>query len=116
MQTYLGACHCGSIRFRLTIEPITRGLRCNCSLCVRRGAVMSARYFEPDEIRVESRDALTCYRWGDRLVEHWFCRFCGVYTFHNPVATPGRYRVNLGCIESIDTSSLQIDVVDGRAF
>jgi hypothetical protein len=77
---------------------------------------MSDRYFEGDEIQVEGSEALTCYRWGDRLVDHWFCRSCGVYTFHNPTAAPDRYRVNLGCIESIDASSLTIDVVDGRAF
>jgi hypothetical protein len=94
-QTYLGTCHCGAIRFRLTAEPITRGLRCNCSLCARRGAVMSARYFDAGEVQVAGAEALTRYRWGDRLVDHWFCRSCGVYTFHNQRATPADQRPQL---------------------
>jgi hypothetical protein len=115
-RTYLGRCHCGAVRFRLVSEAITQGKRCNCSICVRKGAVMSVRYFTPDEIRVEGGDALAVYQWGDKLVNHWFCRTCGIYTFHDATEMPGHYRVNLGCIDEIDPLSLAIELVDGRAF
>jgi len=77
---------------------------------------MSTRYFTPEEMRVEGRDALALYQWGDMLVNNWFCRNCGIYTFHDAIAKPGHYRVNLGCIEGIDPLSLTIELVDGRAF
>lgn len=116
MRTYRGRCHCGAVRFELTGEAITRGKRCNCSICLRRGAVMSVPYFGPADIQIVGHDALTCYRWGDHLVNHWFCRTCGIYTFHEPIEQPGHYRVNLGCVDEIDSLSLPIELVDGRAF
>jgi hypothetical protein len=115
-MTFRGSCHCGAIRFELTSTPITEGIRCNCSLCDRRGVVMSARYFTPKEIRVEGKERATTYRWGDRLVNHWFCTTCGVYTFHDTTAKPGHFRVNLGCLEGIDPRGLRIAITDGRAF
>jgi hypothetical protein len=115
-RVYRGQCHCGAVRFQFTTEAIGRGLRCNCSICSRRGVVMSVRYFGSDEMKVEGRDALTLYRWGHELVSHWFCRVCGVYVFHDPVDDPGRFRVNLGCVGEIDPLLLEIDHVDGRAF
>lgn len=113
---YSGGCHCGAIRFWLAIEPITQGIRCNCSLCERRGVLMSARYFTPDEIRVEGQASATAYRWGDRLVNHWFCATCGVYTFHDTTERPGHFRVNLACVDGLDAQSLTVRWVDGRSF
>src|SRR5687768_5397607 len=115
-MTYAGRCHCGGVRFGLRTERITGGIRCNCSLCTRRGAMMSSRYFTPDELAIESGETLKVYRWGEKLVDHWFCGTCGVYTFHNATERPGHYRVNLGCLEDVDPLSLAIELVDGRSF
>jgi hypothetical protein len=115
-RSYAGRCHCGAVRFRFESETITRGLRCNCSICIRRGAVMSISYVPPGVIEVEGLEALTLYRWGDVMVNHWFCRTCGVHPFHDAIERPGHYRVNLGCVDDLDTFSLAIDLVDGRAF
>lgn len=116
-HTYSGHCHCGAVRFTIHLsEPITRGLRCNCSICVRKGALMSVPYFTPDEMTVEGMDALALYVWGDKMVFNRFCRTCGVYTFHDTTNAPGHYRVNLGCIDGLDVLSLPFDLVDGRSF
>lgn len=115
-RTYSARCHCGAVRFRITCEEITAGKRCNCSICARRGAVMSVAYFTPDEISVEGSDALTLYQWGEKLVSFWFCRTCGIHTFHDTTGRPGHYRVNLGCVDEIDSLALKIDVIDGRSF
>jgi hypothetical protein len=116
MPTYIGACHCGAVRFRFDSEPIATGLRCNCSLCARRGAVMSSVYFPPEAFTVEGRESLALYRWGDLTVNHYFCRTCGIYLFHEPIATPGHFRVNLGCLEGFDPGCVVVTFVDGRAF
>jgi hypothetical protein len=116
MTRYRGSCHCGAVRFRLESEPITTGCRCNCSICRRKGTVMSDVYFAPDVFTLESRDTLAVYRWGDQDVNHYFCTTCGIYTFHDTTATPGHYRVNLGCIDDLDTLTLEIRLIDGRSF
>jgi hypothetical protein len=116
-MTYEGRCHCGSVRFRLTSEAITAGCRCNCSICIRKGAVMSTRYFAPSEFELlDGGDALAFYRWGDQMVNHCFCRHCGVYPFHDATTQPGHYRVNLGCIDGLDPLTLEISLLDGRSL
>ena len=116
MRTYDGSCHCGAVRFRLRCPEITEGLRCNCSICTRKGIVMSTRYFAPEEIEVHGREALKLYQWGDREVNNWLCATCGVYPFHDATRKPGHYRVNLGCIDGVDTKTLALTLVDGRSF
>jgi hypothetical protein len=62
-KTYNGSCHCGAVRFRFRSEEITSGCRCNCSICIRRGVVMSSRYFTPDEFELlDGKEALTVYQ------------------------------------------------------
>jgi|SRR6188768_3523596 len=114
-RTYHGSCHCGAVKFRFTSEPITKGLRCNCSICRRRGAVMSDTYFAADAFTLEPTDMLVKYQFGDRDMNHWFCRTCGVFPFSDVAAT-GLYRVNLGCVDDIDPLAVEIRLVDGRSF
>ena len=41
MPTYEGHCHCGAVTFSVTTDTeIKAGVRCNCSLCRRKAAVM----------------------------------------------------------------------------
>lgn len=117
-HAYEGRCHCGAVRFRFRSERITEGRRCNCSICIRKGAVMSARYYEPGEFElVQGRDALGVYRFGDNVVNHYFCKSCGVYPFHDGTGDyEGRYRVNLGCVDDLDTFALDVQIIDGRSY
>jgi hypothetical protein len=112
--TYNGRCHCGSVRFSFKSPPITAALRCNCSLCIRKGALMSTQYLLLESL--EGQEAMAVYRWGDRLVNNWFCKTCGVYPFHNVTNDPQRYRVNLGCIDGLNPLDLPVTIVDGKAF
>lgn len=117
MRTYHGSCHCGAVRFRFTSEPIKDACRCNCSICRRKSAVMSDVYFPPESFVLEPTDQLALYQFGDRLVNHYFCRTCGVYTFHEGTEKVGHYRVNLGCVDEIDDPlALAIRSIDGRSF
>jgi len=53
MKMYTGSCHCGAIRFSFTgPDTIDRGLRCNCSICRRKGALMSSFAVTPEAIRI----------------------------------------------------------------
>jgi hypothetical protein len=110
-MTYRGHCHCGAVRFTFDSEPITRGARCNCSICVRKGIVMSTA--RDLVLAIEGEDALRVYRWGDRDVDHYFCGTCGIVPFGRSIHG---YRVNLGCIDELDVLALPIDILDGRSL
>ena len=115
MPLYDGQCHCGAVKFSFNSEPITSAMRCTCSICRRKNALMSDCYFEPDAfVRLKGEEHLTLYRWGDCDVNHYFCSHCGIYTFHDGVGSEGRYRVNLGCIDDLDAHELALRVYDGK--
>jgi len=118
MNAYQGSCHCGAIRFSFSApDTIDRGLRCNCSICRRKGALMSSFAVAPDEMKITvDGDALATYSFGTQLAKHHFCKCCGIYPFHQTMRKPGYYRVNLGCIEGIDTAALSFDVFDGASL
>ncbi|MDS4019544.1 MAG: GFA family protein [Candidatus Competibacter sp.] len=112
---YQGSCHCGSVRFSFESEIITKGLRCNCSICSRKGALMSPEPIPADRLKIEAReDVLGLYQFGARTAKHYFCKTCGIYTFHETSRKTGHFRVNLGCVEGVDPFSLETDVLDGK--
>ncbi|MGD8926227.1 MAG: hypothetical protein PVG20_05225 [Thioalkalispiraceae bacterium] len=39
---------------------------------------------------------------------------CGIYTQYETARYPGKYRVNLGCIDEIDALALDYHVFDGK--
>ena len=114
---YQGSCHCGSIKFKFAGEEITKGIRCNCSICKRKGALMSVYAIAPQNIKISILDnALETYEFSSGVAKHHFCKKCGIYPFHQTLRQPGHYRVNLGCISELDTLALPYDVFDGAAL
>jgi hypothetical protein len=76
---------------------------------------MSSQYipaadFEP----IADPSAVGDYRWGDRDVNHLFCKTCGIYPYHGDAKVG--YRVNLGCVEGLDVFALDVSIIDGRAL
>jgi hypothetical protein len=114
-RRYHGSCHCGRVRFAFRSEEITVGKRCNCSICIRKGAVVSSQYIPATDFEPHAdMDCLSDYRWNDRVVNHIFCKTCGIYPYHGNAEFG--YRVNLGCVEGIDVMALPIEIIDGRAM
>ncbi|NAW88942.1 MULTISPECIES: GFA family protein [unclassified Vibrio] len=114
---YQGSCHCGAVRFRFVGEKITKGLRCNCSICKQKGALMSPYTVSVEDIEISvSNNALETYEFNSGVAKHQFCRQCGIYTFHQTFRQTGYYRINLGCLSDIDTFDLSYDVFDGAAL
>jgi hypothetical protein len=115
MIDYHARCHCGRVRFSFRSAEITTGARCNCSLCVRRGAVLSSKYIPAADFRshADPRD-LEVYRWNEHVLNNYFCRHCGIFTYIGDGANDkDGYRVNLGCVTGLDTFALDIHVIDG---
>lgn len=114
---YHGSCHCGAITFSFEAKPIEKALRCNCSICKRKGTLMSPMTIAKEDLEVVVKDnALGLYQFGSKVAEHHFCKKCGIYTFHGTFRKQGHYRVNLGCLDEVDTFSLPFDVFDGASL
>ena len=57
------------------------------------------------------------YQFDTKIAKHYFCKTCGIYPFHETMRVPGHYRVNLGCIDDIDTNEItDIEVFDGKSI
>lgn len=107
-----GACHCGSVTFRVRLlDGLHTARRCNCSYCRMRGAVaVSARV---GELRVlTGADVLTLYRFNTMEAKHWFCSKCGIYTHHQRRRYTDEYGVNLACLAGL--SPFDVDEVPVR--
>jgi hypothetical protein len=114
---YNGSCHCGKVRFSFEHGAITSTIRCNCSICVRKGAAMSTFVVPKAEVAIEAEQgALAMYQFGSKVAEHYFCRTCGIYPFHGSMTKPGHIRFNLGCVEGLDVYALETSVFDGKSM
>lgn len=112
-----GSCHCGTVVFEVRLvgglEAARAGARrCDCSLCLRRGAVTVSAPM--DGLRVlEGEEALTLYRFGTGVAEHHFCARCGIYTHHKRRSNPDEYGVNFACLEGQTPLQPEVIVHDG---
>ena len=111
MGTWDGACHCGTVRFRVAGE-IAETITCDCSLCAMRGARM-AQVAETALTILAGEEHLALYTWNTGVAQHRFCKLCGVYTFHRKRAAPDRFGVNVACLEGFDPDSVPFREADG---
>lgn len=97
--TYQGGCHCGAVRFELSLaEPIAALLNCNCSVCTKKGILHTP--VEDDQFSLLSgEDSLLLYQFHSNAARHWFCRRCGIHTHGRPRSAPDRYTVNARCLD-----------------
>lgn len=110
-----GSCHCGAVKFEVR-TALTPAARCNCSLCRRKGALMTPAFAAADLKIVQGEDALTLYQFNTRVARHYFCKHCGVYPFHQTRKDPLLWRANIGCLEGVDPYSLESGVNDGASL
>ncbi|MEM7292231.1 MAG: GFA family protein [Pseudomonadota bacterium] len=114
---YLGSCHCGAVTFVLESPAIVDAMRCNCSICLRKGALLSNFVVASDKLTVSTETgALARYEFGNRLAKHYFCSICGIFTHVSTLLNPGHFRVNLGCIDNLDVVALPVIPYDGKSL
>jgi len=76
---------------------------------------MSLDYIAPQNFElIKGKQALSIYQWGDKDVNHYFCSNCGIYPFHDTIYEPGKYRINLCCVDQLDTTHLKVTYFDGK--
>lgn len=96
-----GACHCGTVRFTVTLsENLASARRCSCSYCAMRGAIAVTAPL--DGIRfLQGEDALTLYQFNTHTAKHYFCSRCGIYTHHQRRSNPNEFGVNAACLSGV---------------
>ena len=110
-----GACHCGMVRFTVTLtQGLASARRCTCSICRMRGAV--AVTSTPQDFHLtQGEDKLTTYRFNSGVAEHHFCTICGIYTHHKRRSNPDQLGVNVACLEGLSPFDFrEVVVYDGE--
>ena len=81
-------CHCKKVHIELKLENgLEELVRCNCSLCKRRGYIMAKIKLENLKI-IKGNDQFLVYKFGKKhLAEHFFCKNCGIYTLTDHILT-----------------------------
>jgi len=107
-------CHCGEVEAEINIVNLNKIIRCNCSICKRKGAIMSMVKNEDFNL-IRGRDKLKLYQFKTNVAKHYFCSICGIYTHNHPRINPAMTAFNVGCIEDIDTFNLKdVGLADGK--
>ena len=114
--TLVGRCHCGEVSFEVDfpdgIGPLNR---CNCSMCRKKGAVMTSVPLTDFRL-VTGAEKLSLYQWNTQVAKHYFCRDCGIYTHHRRRSAPDRYAINVGCLDIADEIlGREIGMLNGAA-
>lgn len=111
-DTYQGSCHCGAVRFEVTMPAPEKAMACNCSICSRAGWLLA--FVTPAQLRLLSgADAITDYQFGKRSIHHGFCRVCGVRPFSRGA---DGIAVNLRCLAGLDAAKLPVETFDGASM
>ncbi len=65
------------------------------------------------KVEAQTKD-IGLYQFGNKVAKHYFCNSCGIYTHNEMLRMPGHMRVNLGCIDDLDTDGFEVVVFDGK--
>ena len=110
-------CHCGEIEIQVDLkQDINELMRCNCSMCKRKGTMYTIVRKENLKI-VKGETKIKTYQFNTKVAKHHFCSECGTHTHNLRRSDPNTYGVNMGCIDKIEVNELfsfKIHVRDGQ--
>ena len=110
-------CHCGEIEIHVDLkQDINELMRCNCSMCKRKGTMYTIIRKENLKI-VKGETKIKTYQFNTKVAKHHFCSECGTHTHNLRRSDPNTYGVNMGCIDEIEVNELfsfKIHVRDGQ--
>lgn len=108
-----GGCHCGAVRFEVSLASRVLAQSCNCSICERTGYV---HIIVPESrFRLcEGAEALTTYTFNTGAARHLFCSICGIKSFYRPRSNPDGWSVNARCLDDPEDLDIRIEAFDGR--
>ena len=99
-------CHCGAVEIKVNLqEEIEKLMRCNCSMCKRKGTMVTTINKEDLKI-IKGEDKIKIYQFNTKVAKHYFCSECGVQTHNLRRSDPNTYGINMGCIDEIEVNKL----------
>jgi hypothetical protein len=115
-KNYSGGCHCGQVRYDVTTD-LSNVMACNCSICVKRGALWTFVPAESFALRAGADD-LVDYQFNKKVIHHLFCSECGVGSFSRGVGPGGKemIAINVRCLDGVDLAALNPTPFDGRSI
>lgn len=111
MPDHAGSCHCGAVKFSISGE-ITELTTCDCSLCVKKNAVMTKVHESRFSLHTPWKH-VSKYQWNTGVAEHYFCNRCGIYTFHRKRSQPDHIGVNIFCLDGFDPRTVPVRATEG---
>lgn len=115
IKEYAGSCHCGRVRYRVSLDLSAPAIACNCSICSRTGTLLT--FVPADKFVLESgEEALTDYQFNRKIIHHLFCSTCGVRSFARGQMPDGSpmVAINARCLEGVEPEQLKVQSYDGR--
>lgn len=115
-KTYAGGCHCGKVRYEVTLDLAEPAVTCNCSMCGRSGTML--RFVPLPAFKLLSgADSLTDYRFNTKVINHQFCSVCGIKPFASGVGPDGAETraINVRCLDDVDLSAITTHAYDGKS-
>lgn len=115
-QTHHGSCHCGAVRYTVTLDLAQPALVCNCSMCGRSGTMLM--FVPADQFGLEcGEDQLTDYQFNKHAIHHLFCRTCGIKPFARGKRPDGTetVAVNARTLDDVDVFAQPTKQFDGKA-
>jgi len=110
-----GSCHCGKVAYDVETE-ISEVYSCNCSICSRRGSLL---WFVPRaSFKLLRGDGdLTNYTFNKHVIQHKFCKHCGIQSFALGKDPKGNEMaaLNVRCLD-IEYEKLPVKHFDGRSL
>ena len=99
-------CHCGEIEIQINLKKeINELMRCNCSMCKRKGTMVST-INKKDLKVVKGQDKIKTYQFNTNVAKHYFCSECGTHTHNLRRSDPKTFGINVGCIDEIKPDKL----------
>lgn len=116
-KTFEGSCHCGAIRYEVTMPMPASGIAGNCSICSRSGALLT--FVPASSVKfISGANHATDYQFGKHRIHHYFCPTCGVRSYSRGTGANGEemFAINLRCIPEIDLSTVAVHPFDCAAL
>ena len=114
VQLFQGSCHCGAVRFEIETD-FPKLTMCDCSICKKKNALM-VKVHESKFRLLAGEASLTEYQFHTKTARHFFCKVCGIYTFHRKRVTPDNLGVNVHCLEGMNLEDIPVRKAIGAAM
>lgn len=116
-KNHTGGCHCGQVRYEVSVDLSKPMTACNCSMCGRSGTLLT--FVPASQFTLKSgEDSLTDYLFGKQHIHHLFCKVCGIKPFARGAAPDGSpvVAINARCLDDVDPGALPVRHFDGKSL